>query len=98
MTQALIDFADVCANRHGGAETSVEANKRTSKEADRLLILACITSRPRTLDEVSEIFNRPPNALSGRFSELAASGEIEKTGEMRKTRSGCNAAVWRIKA
>lgn len=95
MTQPLLDF-DVCARKHGGAATSADANRRVDKHTDRRLVLDCLHIKPRTLDECAEILACPPNAISGRFTELAASGLIIKTGERRPTRSGATAFVWKI--
>jgi hypothetical protein len=92
---------DICANRHKGAETSVEAHKtiQRSKSERREAVYKAIERRPGagiTVDELAELWQETPNAISGRFSELAQRGRIVKDG-VRKTRSGCNAAVWRIK-
>ncbi len=49
-----------------------------------------------TVDELSEKWDVPPNAISGRFTELAKEGAIERIGR-RKTRTGNAAGVWRAK-
>ena len=90
---------DICRNRHGGVETSVEADKAVRKERDRELIYGYIkTARHygQTLDELSVLLDRPPNALSGRITELKAQGKIVYTGRKRQTRSGCLARVYTI--
>lgn len=88
---------DICANRHGGNECSREANRRVQKETDRMTIMTMLSLSVEgmTLDQLSYHCNRPPNQISGRLTELAASGLIVKTGKKRKTRSGCPAAVWK---
>ncbi len=48
-----------------------------------------------TLDELAEHFNCPPNALSGRITELKKLGLIEHSADRRKTRSGASASVIR---
>jgi predicted ArsR family transcriptional regulator len=93
------DLFDICANRHGGTETSVAANLRVEKSTDRALVLSLLRLSPagKTLDEVSAVLGRPPNQLSGRFTELVAAGQISKTDERRNTRTGASAAVYQFK-
>lgn len=94
-----IKDVDVCASRHGGAETSVEANKAVKKEKDRELIYGYIQEARHyghTLDELSVLLNRPPNSISGRLTELKVQGKIVYTGRKRQTRSGCLARVYTI--
>jgi hypothetical protein len=93
------DLFDICANRHRGAETSVSANLRVEKNTDRALVLSllCLSPAGKTLDEVSAVLGRPPNQLSGRFTELVAAGQISKTDERRNTRTGATAAVYQFK-
>ena len=88
---------DVCAGRHGGAETSVAADKKVQKETDRLLIYNYIVASKHyghTLDELSILLHRPPNALSGRLTELSYQRKIIYSGRKRRTRSGCLARVY----
>ena len=47
-----------------------------------------------TVDELSAYWGVPPNQISGRFSELKRSGDIEKIGT-RPTRGGKSAGVCR---
>lgn len=96
----LWDHKDVTQNRHKGAETSVKAHKRirSGLQARREAIYASIKSygiatNGITVDELAYFWKTTPNAISGRFSELARDGRIKKIGT-RKTRSGCSAAVW----
>ena len=89
---------DVCASRHGGAETSVQADGAVKKERDRQLIYGYIKeagSYGHTLDELSVLLDRAPNRLSGRLTELRMRGKIVATGLTRKTRTGCKARVYR---
>jgi hypothetical protein len=92
---------DICANRHKGTPTSVEAHKRirgglqTRREAVYDMIKECHLTG-LTCDALAEFWKVNPNAISGRFSQLARDGRIERCGT-RKTRSGCPAAVWRAK-
>ena len=88
---------DVCASRHGGAETSVAADKKVKKEADRQLIYDYIVASKHyghTLDELSILLHRPPNSISGRLTELSYQRKIIYSGRKRRTRSGCLARVY----
>lgn len=90
---------DICRNRHGGVETSVEADKTVKKQQDRELIYGYIQAARHyghTLDELSVLLNRPPNSISGRLTELKVQGKIVYTGRKRQTRSGCLARVYTI--
>lgn len=46
-----------------------------------------------TLDELSRQYDLPPNAFSGRVTELQQRGLVVRTKERRKTKSGKNASV-----
>ena len=46
-----------------------------------------------TLDELSELYGTPPNAFSGRITELAKDRKVVRTSARRQTRSGQTAAV-----
>lgn len=90
---------DVCAARHGGIATSVEANRQVDKLNDRAEVFRIVHrygSHGVTLDEVSALMGRMPNAISGRFGELAMQGLIYRTTGRRATRSGASAFVWRV--
>lgn len=96
MTQPLLDF-DPCERKHGGDRESKAAFKRVDTDTDMAMILEIIR-RSRsgvTLDDVSAAIGRPPNAISGRFTSLKASGQIVATGETRPTRSGASAKIYR---
>jgi hypothetical protein len=88
---------DICRRKHGGAETSIEADKVVQKSQDRSLILGYIKkagSFGHTLDELSILLDRPPNALSGRLTELRLNGDIVTSDITRPTRTGCKARVY----
>lgn len=94
---SIKESADICASRHGGVETSVAADKKVQKEADRELIYGYIVASRHyghTLDELSVLLNRPPNAISGRLTELCYQRKIIYSGRKRLTRSGCLARVY----
>lgn len=95
----LKELNDVCAGRHGLADTSVEANKKVQKTKDQELIYGYIYSAGKfghTLDELSIMLHRNPNALSGRLTELVRAGRIVVSEERRLTRAGCKARVYRV--
>lgn len=65
--------------------------------ASRKLVLALIRGagdRGCTCDEVAAATGRSPNQVSGRFTELARMGLIQRAGLRRKTRAGSEAHVW----
>jgi hypothetical protein len=88
---------DICANRHGGSETSIAAHEGTSQEkrdSDKRRILE-LSQRDEgvTLHEACEDMKRNPNELSGRFSEMVRDGQLSRRGETRKTPTGSSAKV-----
>jgi hypothetical protein len=96
---AWLPESDITARKHGGNPQSVEAHKRIRKglSARREAVYEWIEAagkRGITVDEMAVWMNDTPNAISGRFSELARNGRIIRSGRTRKTRSGCSAVVW----
>jgi hypothetical protein len=88
---------DVCRRKHGGAATSVLADKRVQKAADREEILRLVRAAGTygaTLDELSLALDRPPNQISGRFTELRKRGAIIDTEQTRPTRTKSPARVY----
>ena len=88
---------DLCRRKHGGAETSVAADKRVEKAKDRELIYGYIKAAGaygRTLDEISVLLDRPCNTISGRFTELRKAGRILTSDQVRLTRMQCKARVY----
>jgi len=86
---------DVCSNRHGGNENSLEARKRTNAEQDRRRILAYIQSQGAegaTADQISLALGIIMNTVSGRCTELKAAGLVDTAGK-RPTRTGSPASV-----
>lgn len=80
MTQ--LSFDDICENRHGGAETSVEANKKSDKSKDRQRILQLLIDHKEglTLFDLCDRMHRLPNQISGRLTELVADNQIYYMG------------------
>ena len=90
---------DICENRHGGADTSVQANKKVQKTKDRELIYGYIYHAGRfghTLDELCVMLHRNPNEISGRITELKAEGRIVDSKERRLTRTNSWARVYKV--
>ena len=88
---------DICANRHGGAETSIIADKRVQKDKDRQLSLRQIQMAGpagMTLDELSVRLDRGANRISGRLTELRKDGKITATDRTRLTRTRSPARVY----
>lgn len=95
--QPCIKEPDICASRHGGAGTSILADKKVQKTKDRELVYGYIYHAGRfghTLDELSIMLHRNPNALSGRLTELRMRGKIKISNQRRLTRAGCSARVY----
>ena len=85
---------DVTANKHRNSPTSIRANNKISKSkaAWQFMCIEYIRrSGTATLKELCAHYNKTPNQISGRLSELRFAGRIEKTGE---TRESC--AVYRL--
>lgn len=88
---------DICKNRHQGAETSILADKKVQKSKDRELIYGYIKMAGKfghTLDELSIMLHRNPNAISGRLTELRMKGRIVTSDQTRLTRTGSKARVY----
>jgi hypothetical protein len=97
--EQLRDFGelfDITFRRHKANEQSTAAFHviKDNLTARQLFILTLIRQHANgiTTDEISEFTGWPPNAISGRVSELKRMGKIYKSGT-RRTRSGCSAAI-----
>lgn len=90
---------DICANKHRGDQESKEANKTVDKERGLLMVVDCTResgSFGRTLDDMSMILGKPPNAISGRVTEAKRRGLLRWNGNRRPTRTGCLAKVYTV--
>lgn len=90
---------DLCAGRHGGAETSAEAYATTPKSArtaQQAQVLGFIKARPAgaTCDEAEASLGISHQTCSARITELQARNLIRFGAEQRKTRAGRNARVY----
>lgn len=88
---------DICLGRHGGNAESQAAHEQVkSGKADmwqRILDWGRKQPQGFTADEAVAHFDCSANHCAPRISELLAQGRLVRTGEKRKTRSQCNAAV-----
>lgn len=87
---------DVCRNKHGGQDTSEEANARihSRKEIDRARILKLRDARGQhglTLHEVMGALGMKAQTASARLAELKADEELEQRNKDR--RDGCAVLV-----
>jgi hypothetical protein len=89
---------DITFSHHRGNRESGDANRtvQPTKLDTRQQILDFITfraSRGATVDEIVAYFDSNHNHIAPRVSELKAMRLIQMSGERRKTRAGCYAAV-----
>ena len=88
----LLDFIDhATENRNEVYLAVVESHAERRKS-----ILRCIVDAGDfgvTVDEISQRLSVPPNAVSGRVTELKKAGLCRHTETRRRTRSGYSAAV-----
>lgn len=97
----LVPAADLCASRHRGAETSVEAFATTPtsrREAQRSTILKFIRDRGSAgaiCEDVETALGIPNQTASARVTDLLALGLISYGTERRNTRNGKAARVYR---
>ena len=79
--QLVLRYDDICTNKHGFNEQSVEANKKVMKQRDKRTVLNFIASQGRGHSkEIARYMSKPLNCISGRLSELKADGIIIDTG------------------
>ncbi len=91
------DLFDPSQSKHHSDPESQQAFLTGDKDRDRQRVLELIKSAGSygmTLDEVSIALRRPPNALSGRITELKARACITWNGRRRNTRTGTPAKVY----
>lgn len=72
-----------------------ELREKVYREIERHGAYGC------TSDEAEVALGMPHQTVSGRFTELASEkygARIEKAGEKRRTRTGCQAFAWRVRA
>lgn len=100
----LVPGADLCAPRHRGADTSVEAfsatptHVRTRQRDDILHFIKQRGSLGCTCSEVEDALSLSHQAASARITELHALGLIAFSDDRRKTKSGRPARVYRARS
>lgn len=66
-----------------------------AQDRERIYRIACRRfATGITTDEISNLFGKPPNAVSGRLTELKREGRLVATDRRRKTRTGRYARVY----
>jgi len=91
---------DICANKHRGAETSVQAyattpeSKRLAMRTHILGFIEASSAFGTTCEEIEERTGLPHQSVSARISELLRDGLIHYGSERRKTRAGKSARVY----
>lgn len=99
----LVPGADLCASRHRGAGTSVEAFRTTpsgTRALQRERVLRFIADRGGdggTCEEASIALGIPYTAASARITELRCLGLIEFKKDRRPTTHGKSARVYRVR-
>lgn len=80
-------------SRLAGERAAASISSRRGK------ILSILQDRgPSTMFEVANLLHVNDHQLSGRFTELARDGLIERSGQRRpKPETGCEADVWRLR-
>jgi len=83
--------------KQGG--TSMEAAQSMSERAPTLRdrVLAVLTRKPATADELADALGETPFSIRPRCTELVRMGRITETNERRRNESGRMATVWRVK-
>lgn len=95
MSDAALPLWDVCARRHGGNVESRAARIacRVSEQRDKVLAaVEAAGAQGVTCHELAAAWGVTPNTISGRFSELKATGHIRKAGT-RKNAAGQRCGV-----
>ena len=91
---------DVRAPTNGTATSAAAARAvqhRVASDCARILdLLRTKLWSGATCDEVEQLLGLSHQTCSARFRQLALNGRIFKSGDVRPTRTGCDAVVWRI--
>ena len=83
--QLVLRYDDICTNKHGFNEQSIEANKRVLKETDRNAIIKYLQEfKTGTSKQIAEYLGKQLNKISGRFTEM----RIDKTIEILRYPNG----------
>ena len=88
---------DVCAVKHGGAETSVEANLVCDKEGQRRMIRQILrTNKTACVHRIKELTGWDANQFSGRLTYLREDLLIEEVGICDGHGKRGRAAIYRL--
>lgn len=93
----MMTYPETPGYQHGSDTSRHAADTLTTAHKNRQILLDLLKRRGLegcTIDEFAQALGVPPNAISGRFSELETDGKICKTPQRRKTRSGKPAVVY----
>lgn len=82
---------------HSGTSREAASSIRGKSARLRESVLEELRSNPATDEEIGRILNLEGNTCRPRRVELVDLGLVEDSGQRRKTASGRNAVVWRVK-
>lgn len=94
MIQADLDFSKGRDNPNSAA---AHAKLRPSKALARREVWLAIYDSGKlgmTLEQIGDMVGKPPSAISGRCTELAALGMIWRASSKGVTKSGNSCSVW----
>lgn len=91
---------DICRNRHGGADTSIEAFDSVKQHISRLgrVVLQFFKDHgPSTCEQIEHALKLSHQCASARISELKRDALIYQTGQFRPTKAGRKARVYAVR-
>jgi hypothetical protein len=94
--QLVMDFTAPYQAHSGTSREAASAIKGKSARL-REQVLDELRRKPATDEELATVLNLSGNTARPRRVELVEIGIVEDSGERRKTASGRNAVVWRVK-
>jgi DNA-binding HxlR family transcriptional regulator len=80
-------------------DTSKKAGEQAARNAGRMraLIVEQLSREPLALFEIAARLSIPDHTISGRLTDLARDGVIERTGQTRiKPETQCQCSVWKL--
>lgn len=99
MTQAELDFTPPHSNETTSLDAafSIEASAETLRSAV-LVFIAWRASEGATDEEIQRAYGMSGNTERPRRRELVKAGLVEDSGARRRTATGREAIVWRVRA
>lgn len=94
--QLVMDFTAPYQAHSGTSREAASAIKGKSARL-RELVLTELRRQPATDEELANLLTLSGNTCRPRRVELVELGIVEDSGNRRKTASGRNAVVWRVK-